>query len=130
MPTPLPPNRQFGLVFVVFFGLLAVWSWWRGGNWYPAFALASILIGLTAVAAPALLTPFNRMWMKLGEIMGRIVSPVVLGIMFYGLITPFGLVMSMFRDDPLRRATDPKANSYWIDRQPPGPAPGSMNNQF
>lgn len=68
--------------------------------------------------------------MKLGEIMGRIVNPVVLGIMFYGLITPFGLVMRMCRDDPLRRSVDPKANSYWIDRQPPGPAPGSMNNQF
>lgn len=130
MSTPLPPNRQFGLVFVVFFGLLAVWSWWRDGNWYPGFASASILIGLISVAAPAFLTPFNRMWMKLGEIMGRIVNPVVLGIMFYGLITPFGLVMRMCRDDPLRRSVDPKANSYWIDRQPPGPAPGSMNNQF
>ena len=130
MSAPLPSNRQFGLVFVVFFALLAAWSWWRGGHWYPGFAVASAAIGLTSLAAPALLTPFNRLWMKLGELMGRIVSPIVLGVMFYGLVTPFGLVMRMFRADPLRRAADPKASSYWIDRQPPGPPPGSMNNQF
>lgn len=130
MKPVLPSNRQFGLVFVVFFAVLAAVSWWRGGNWYPGLALASLSVGLIALAAPTLLTPFNRWWMKLAEIMNRVVSPVVLGVMFFGLITPYGLVMRVFRADPLRRKAEPDATSYWIDRDPPGPAVGSMNNQF
>ena len=68
--------------------------------------------------------------MKLGEILSRVVSPVVLGLMFFGLMTPFGLVLRWLRADPLRRRRQPQAASYWIEREPPGPPPGSLKNQF
>ena len=129
-PIPLPSNRQFGLVFVVFFGILAAFSWWRGGNWYPGRALASAAVGLITLAVPGLLTPFNRWWMKLAELLHRIFSPVILGLMFFVVLTPFGLVMRVLRKDPMRRRREPQAPSYWIERDPPGPPPGSLDKQF
>jgi hypothetical protein len=87
-------------------------------------------MALVAILKPDILAPLNRLWMKFGELLHRIVSPIVLGIIFFGVITPFGKVMALSRRDPLRRKQDPNLSSYWIRREPPGPAPGSFPNQF
>lgn len=127
---PLPSNRQFGLVFVVFFALLGGFSLWRGGRWWPGLFAASGLVALIGLFAPTLLTPFNRWWMKLAEVLHRVVSPLVLGLMFYVILTPVGLVMRLAGRDEMRRRWDSKGSSYWISREPPGPAPGSLDRQF
>jgi hypothetical protein len=66
----------------------------------------------------------------LGLLMAKVVSPIALGILFYLVFMPVGLVMRLSGKDPLRLKFDPAAKSYWIDREPPGPPPNSMTNQF
>ena len=76
------------------------------------------------------LAPLNKWWTKLGVLLYRIVSPVVLGLLFYLTVTPIALLLRLLGKDPLRLRRDPDGASYWIDRTPPGPAPESMKNQF
>jgi predicted membrane metal-binding protein len=123
-------DRGFGLVFAGFFALVALWPLWRGGSarlWALVVAGAFLT---TALSWPALLAPMNRAWTQIGLLLHRIVNPIVMGIIFYGAITPLGLVMRWAGRDPLRLRRDPGASTYWIERRPPGPAPETMANQF
>lgn len=123
-------DRFFGLLFFVVFLLLALWPLLKGK---PVYLLPlGIALAFLAVAliVPKWLAPLNRLWMKFGELLHRIVSPVILGIMFFGVITPMGLAMRALGKDPLRLRRAPEATTYWIDRQPPGPAPESLRDQF
>jgi hypothetical protein len=83
-----------------------------------------------ALLRPAVLAPLNRVWTRFGLLLHRIVSPVVLGIMFFVVITPMGLIMRALGKDPLRLRLEREARSYWIERRPPGPPPDTLNNQF
>jgi Saxitoxin biosynthesis operon protein SxtJ len=96
--------------------------WW-------ALALGCAL-AVAAALFPVLLRPLNRAWFRLGLLLGRIINPVVLAVLFHGVLTPFGVVMRGLGKDPLRLRPDPGRSSYWIERNPPGPAPGTMANQF
>lgn len=123
-------DRSFGLVFAAVFLVIAGMPllhgesirWWSVG--------VSAVFALVALVKPALLAGLNRLWIKLGVLLGKVVSPIALGILFYIVITPIGLVIRLAGKDPLRLKFDPGAASYWIPREPPGPPPGSMNNQF
>jgi hypothetical protein len=125
-----PSNRNFGLVFAGFFALLAILAWHGGRPSAPWLAAVAVLFAVVAFAAPALLTWPSRLWGKLGEGLHLVVSPIVLAIMFFGVITPVAALMRMAGHDPMRRRNDPAAASYWIVRQPPGPPPDSMRHQF
>jgi Saxitoxin biosynthesis operon protein SxtJ len=124
-------DHSFGLVIAAFFALVAVLPalhrppspirWW-------AAALAAAFLAL-ALVRPDALSPLNRLWQKLGLLLSRIVSPIVLALLFYLIVTPVGLLMRTFGEDPLRLRRRESA-SYWIVRQPPGPAPESMRDQF
>jgi len=122
--------RSFGLLFSSAFAVLAGLSWWRGGA--AAFPLlgVSIAFGLIALLSPQWLAPLNKLWIRLALLMNKIVSPVVLGILYYGVMTPFGLAMRAFGRDPMRRRFEPTTASYWIRREPPGPPPESLREQF
>jgi hypothetical protein len=126
----LPSNRSFGFVFVVVFAVLGVYSWWRGSQYFAVPLGLSALIGSITLAKPEVLTPFNRAWMKFGELLHRVISPIVLGAIFYGVITPYGTVMRLFGRDALRRKFQRELPSYWIERTPPGPDGSSLPNQF
>ena len=127
---PLPSNRSFGTLFVVVFALLGAYGWWRGSAFYGfALALSAVTLVLT-LAKPDWLAPANRAWMKLGELLNRIVSPIALGIVFYGVLTPMALVMRLIGRDAMQRRFDPSAGTYWIERKPPGPDPSGLPNQF
>jgi hypothetical protein len=126
----LPSNRSFGFVFTAFFALVGAWSWWGGGSIYPwSFALALAMLA-TALVAPQVLTPFNRAWMKLGELLHPIANFIVLGAIFYLIFLPVGLAMRLAGRDALRRRFDRAAKSYWVPREPPGPDPSGLPNQF
>ena len=127
---PLPSNRSFGILFVVVFGLLGAYSWWRGGTVYPwAFGL-SVLTLVVTLAKPEWLAPANRAWMKLAELLNRVVSPIVLGVIFYGVFTPTAWVMRLAGRDAMKRRFEPATRTYWIERAPPGPDPAGLPNQF
>jgi hypothetical protein len=123
-------NRAFGWVFVIVFLVIAVWPLVLGGTarWWSL--IVGGLVMVVTLAAPSLLTIPNRLWLRFGLLLHRIVSPVVLAVMFYSVVTPMGLLMRAFGKDFLRLRRSDSAASYWIKRDPPGPQPDSMSNQF
>jgi len=123
-------NRKFGWVFAGFFAFLAVLAWHGGRASAPWLTAVAAAFAVVAFVAPALLRWPNWLWGKLGEALHLVVSPIVLGIMFFGVVTPVAALMRMAGHDPMRRRADPAASSYWIVRQPPGPPPDSMRHQF
>jgi hypothetical protein len=125
-----PSDRSFGLVFAAIFALIGLLPLLFGrGPRVWALAAAGLFL-LAALAFPPVLAPLNRLWLKFGLLLHRFVSPIALGIMFFLVITPMGLVMRAMGKDFLRLRLDPAADSYWIERKPPGPAPESLKNQF
>lgn len=123
-------NRSFGIVFAVVFAIIALFPLLFGGAlrwWSVVIALAFLAL---ALLAPATLAPLNRIWMRFGLLLHKIVSPIVLGIMFFLVVTPIGLLMRATGKDPLRLRPDKSARTYWIDRTPPGPKPESLTDQF
>lgn len=123
-------DRTFGFVFAIVFFIVAAWPlmggrqprWWALGI-AAAFALVAAL-------RPSRLGALNRWWMKFGLLLGRFVSPIALAILFYAVFTPIGGLMRLAGKDPLKLRRDPGAASYWTPRQPPGPPPNSMKQQF
>jgi hypothetical protein len=103
---------------------------WAGKGWgWAVLAIAAALAAL-ATLAPATLHGANRAWHALGLALGRVVNPIVLGAMFFLVVTPIGLLMRLFGKRPLQLRFEPQAKSYWIERAPRGPAPESMRDQF
>jgi predicted membrane metal-binding protein len=123
-------ERGFAIVFAVVFVLVGLWPLLSGGlvrAWALLIAAAFLLAGF---AAPGILAPLNRLWFRFGMALGRIVSPIVMGVIFFGTVMPTGLLMRLFRKDLLRLRFDPAAESYWIPRDPPGPSAESLKQQF
>lgn len=122
-------DRSFGLVFAAFFLIVAIFPLIGGGGprWWAAAVAAVFLVA--AQVAPARLRPLNRLWFRFGLLLNRIVSPVVMGILFFAVVTPTGLVRRLRNPDPLRQRFKPEASSYWIDMPDAGPK-SSMRRQF
>ena len=123
-------DRGFGMVAALVFTGVGGWPLLDGAppRWW-ALAAAGAVLAIALVKAHWL-APFNRLWFRFGLVLGRIVNPVVLAVIYVAVVTPTGLVMRARGKDPLRLRRDPRAASYWIRRDPPGPEPGSMTNQF
>ena len=123
-------DRSFGVVFAAAFLVIALFPLVRGGEprlW--ALAVAAAFLG-AALIRPALLAPLNRLWFRFGLLLGRVTNPLIMGLVFFLVITPMAMIMRLRGKDPLRLRPDREAKSYWIERVPPGPAPASMTNQF
>lgn len=123
-------DRSFGFVFAAVFAIVAAWPLMSGGGprWWAVGVGAAF--ALIAIVIPRILAPLNRLWLKFGLLLGRIVSPIALGILFYGVFTPIGGLLRLAGKDPLKLKLDKNATTYWTSRQPPGPKPDSMNQQF
>lgn len=121
-------NRAFGLVMAGAFtvaGLLPMWRHAPLRLWAIAVAAGFLL---AALVRPILLTPLNIAWTKLGLLLNKVTSPVLLALVFYGGVLPTGLVMRAFGKDPMRRKRHPAAATYWIPRSPDESS--SMTRQF
>ncbi|GAB4568453.1 MAG: hypothetical protein Tsb007_44340 [Rhizobacter sp.] len=123
-------DRAFGFVFAAVFLIIAAFPLLHAGapRWWSVGVAAAF--GLVAIVKPVLLAGVNKLWMKFGLLLAKVVSPIALGILFYLVFMPIGLLMRVSGKDPLRLKFDPAAKSYWIPREPPGPPPTSMTNQF
>lgn len=126
----LPSNRSFGWTFFVFFVLAGGYGVWHGGSGRAWLFALAVLTAIVTLKREAWLTPLNRAWMRLGELLGRVVSPLVLGVIFFAVFAPVGIAMRLFGRDALARRFEPARPSYWLDRDPPGPADDSFRNMF
>lgn len=123
-------NRSFGLVFAVVFGVVALWPLISGEAIRYWAAAISVAFVFAALAFPASLGIANRCWTRLGLLLGHIVSPVALALVYYSTIVPLGLVMRLLGKDPLSLRLDRAATSYWVERVPKARPDESMKNQF
>jgi hypothetical protein len=123
-------NRSFGITIGLAIILIAAWKYRSSASSYPIWTAAGVVLLLLAIWMPRLLRPIKNLWLRLGHLLGRFLSPVLL-IIVYGLsIIPIGLLLRVFRKDTLLLKREPKLESYWILRKPPGPSPASLKNQF
>ena len=125
-------DRGFGIVFVVVFALIGVWPflfdwgafdrvrWWSLG-------VAGVLL-VISIFMPSILAPANKLWLKFGLLLHKIVSPIIMGLMFFVALTPVALIMRWRGKDLLNLQRQPEAETYWIERS--DEVPGSMSNQF
>lgn len=123
-------NRKFGLAFGGLFCLVALVPLIHHGalRWW-ALPIAAAFV-LLAFFAPHLLAPLNRLWFALGLALNKIVSPVLMGVLFFGAVVPIGWLLRKQGEDLLALKRVPEAETYWIARDPPGPVPGTMTKQF
>ena len=120
-------ERSFGLVMAAGFLIVtfAPWLRHREPRWWGL--LLAVPLAAVAMARPRLLRPLNAAWTKLGLLLNRVTSPVMLALVFYLAVVPTGLLMRAFGHDPMRRKRLAGASSYWLAR----PADkGSMSRQF
>lgn len=123
-------ERSFGIVFAVFFTLVAALPLLQGGSVRLWSAGLAVLFVFVAFVVPGVLRPLNLIWFKFGLLLHAIMNPLIMGLLFFFTVTPIALIMRVLGKDPLRLKADPSAESYWIDRTPPGPEPETMKYQF
>ena len=120
-------NRSFGLVFFIVFIIIALWPLTSEDSiriWSIILSLIFLILGLIN---SKLLTPLNQLWSKFGITLGAIVAPIVMGIVFFLVVTPTGLILNIMGKDLLNKKYDKKKKTYWIKRNTPI---GTMKRQF
>lgn len=120
-------ERGFGLVFAGVFGVVAVLPLMNGDQvrlW--ALPVAALILAV-ALIRPALLAPLNRLWFRFGLALGRVMTPVMMGVLFVVAVIPTALLMKLLRKDPMQRRLLPEAATYWERREQ---QPGPMREQF
>jgi hypothetical protein len=119
-------NRSFGIVFFIFFLIISLFPL-KNGNDINLYLLSiSAIFLILGLANSKLLSPLNLIWFKFGLFLGKIVSPIVMGIIFFFVITPISLILKIFRKDVLNLKKNNK-NSYWIEKTEPK---SNMKKQF
>ena len=120
-------NRNFGLVFFIIFLIVSLWPLTHEGSiriWSVIVSAVFLILGLIN---SRLLTPLNLLWFKFGMILGAIISPIVMGIIFFLVVTQIGLILRIMGKDLLNKKYDKKKKTYWIYRYK---NVGSMKKQF
>ena len=124
-------NKSFGLVFFCVLLLIAIWPLIFGGSGVRIGVLvtAVLLLAIT-FTKPSLLAPANLIWTYFGRVLHIIINPLVMGLIYFLAVTPTGLILRLLRKDILNLQWDNEVSTYWLPRDPPGPDPDSMSNQF
>jgi len=125
-----PSERAFGLTMAVVFAVIGLWPLRHGGQFQEWILAVAVAFALDALIWPSSLRWLNRGWMYIGRVLDRITNPLITGAVFFLVITPIALIRRLVKKDSLGVRFDPAAESYWIERRPPGPAPESMRQQF
>tara|TARA_B100000614_G_scaffold224836_1_gene213975 strand:- start:172 stop:555 length:384 start_codon:yes stop_codon:yes gene_type:complete len=122
----IPSNKNFGIVFAILFLVISFWPLLKGEdlrNWSLVIALIFLVLGLIN---SKILTPLNQLWFKFGLLLGRIVSPLIMGVIFFFVVTPIGFIMRILGKDLLKLKFN-KDKSYWIKKDG---TKSKMKNQF
>ena len=123
-------GRNFGYVFTVVFIIISIYPIFLGKPVnILTFAVSAILFTLAKIY-PISLSMFSVLWLKFGEILHKLTSPLILGIIFFFIITPIAIILKIMRKDILNLNYNNSIKSYWINRKPPGTKPESLINQF
>ena len=123
----LPSNRNFGIVFFIFFLIISLYPLInKDGIRYWSLSVACIFL-ILGILNSNLLLPLNKLWMKFGLFLGRIISPIVMGLVFFLVVTPTSLILKIFNKDVLNLKIKKKNSSYWIQKSD---HKNQMKNQF
>lgn len=120
-------NRSFGILFFFFFLILSLWPLTKNESLNIFFVLISIVFLILGLINSKLLTPFNNIWIKLGELLGRIIAPIVMALVYFFILTPISLLVRVFGKDLLGLKFLNKQKTYWINRKKDL---GKMDKQF
>ena len=123
----LSSNRSFGIVFFIVFLLIAIYPLINQGEVRIWSLIISSLFLLLGLLNSKILTPLNKLWFRFGLFLGKIISPIIMGVIFFLVVTPIGLLMRLFGKDVLNLKLNKKKNSYWIEKVGPK---SKMKNQF
>ena len=119
-------NKSFGIVFFIVFFLIGIYPLWNEDSVRVWSILISIIFLILGILNSKILTPLNIIWFKFGILLGKIISPLIMGVIFFLVVTPIGLLMRILGKDLLNLKTN-KNNSYWIEKTDPK---SKMKNQF
>ncbi|NMN67605.1 hypothetical protein VP91_00007520 [Candidatus Pelagibacter ubique] len=122
----LPSNRNFGIVFTIVFLIISFWPLLKNGDIRYWSLIISLIFFVLALINSKILTPLNKVWMKFGLILGKIVSPLVMGLIFFFVVTPTGIIMRLLGKD-LLNLKKKSASTYWIKKENKN---NNMKNQF
>jgi len=120
-------NRSFGIVFFFIFLIISLWPLLNGNELRLWSIIASMMFLILGLINSNFLTPLNKMWFKFGKLLGSIVAPIVMGIIFFLVITPTGIIMKILGKDLLKKKYNSKIKSYWINREK---SKSTMKQQF
>ncbi len=120
-------NRSFGIVFFIVFLLIALYPLIYGGEIRIWSAIISLIFLPLGLLDSKILSPLNKIWFKIGIFLGKIISPLIMGIIFFLVVTPIGFIMRMLGKDILNLKYNNKNKSYWIEKKGPK---SKMKNQF
>jgi hypothetical protein len=123
-------NRTFGLLFSALFCLAGILPLFSGGIVRIWSVVAGCMFLIVTLLRPSLLTLLSRAWMKFGSLLHRIMSPVILSVIFFLVVTPYSLVLRAFRKELLSLSFDPAAVTYWQSRSPGQSAGSHFTKQF
>ena len=123
----LSSNRSFGIVFFIVFLLIAIYPVINQGEVRIWSLIISSLFLILGLLNSKILTPLNKLWFRFGLFLGKIISPIIMGVIFFLVVTPIGLLMRLFGKDVLNLKLNKKKNSYWIEKVGPK---SKMKNQF
>ena len=119
-------NRSFGIVFFIVFLLISIYPLFKDGNLRIWSLIISIIFLFLGLLNSNFLNPFNKLWFKFGLLLGKIVSPIVMCLIFFLVVTPIGIIMRLLKKDLLNLKFS-KTNTYWINKSGPK---SKMKNQF
>ena len=120
-------NKGFGLLFFIVFILIGLWPLIKGDNPRILFFPIALVFLILGIMNAKILTPLNKLWIKFGELLGRIISPVVMAFVYFTILTPLSFLIRISGKDLLKVKFSNKINTYWIKRIKDL---GSMNKQF
>ena len=123
-------DRSFGIVFTLVFLAVGVWVFSEGQTKAWLFFVSAFLFLVAAIARPSILGPLNRAWAKFGLLLGQVFNPLLLGVIFFLVVTPMAVIRRLLDKDSLHLKFKSDLESYWINRSPAGPKLGSMTKQF